>query len=193
MSVFRLLALCLPLHAWAAEPPDLQSSLQIEDSGLNSTGLLSVNAAAGLDHQQLNARAIAIGQQVLTRLELLQKLELGPVDLKQDAQVEILGASFSGGNGLTGVNQAAGVGNQQINAFRMGLGSQRQDLDDSVLSQQNVIAPANLSGSAGQPKGNRMVVTDDQTFAGSRGVVQLNQSAGVGNRSVNSLSLNVVD
>ena len=94
--------------------------------------------------------------------------------------------------GLVSVNVGAGDLNQQINSFRLSLARQRQDLDDSVLAQQ-LVAPAQPSGATDQPKGNRIVVTDDKAFAGSRGVVQLNQSAGVGNQSVNSLSMTVVD
>ncbi|MNJ58069.1 hypothetical protein D3C77_536840 [compost metagenome] len=154
---------------------------------------MSINTAAGQDHQQINARAIAIGQHATAQLILQQNLELEALNHAVDAQSEILGASFSQSSGLIGVNQAAGAGNQQINALRLRLSAQPQALDDSVLSQQNVTAPATLSGSTDDARGTRVVVTDNRAFSGSRGVVQLNQSAGVGNRSVNNLSLTVVD
>ncbi|PPA00574.1 adhesin, partial [Pseudomonas sp. MWU12-2312b] len=35
--------------------------------------------------------------------------------------------------------------------------------------------------------------TSDQAFTGSRGVIQLNQSAGVGNRMANTFSVRVAD
>jgi hypothetical protein len=37
--------------------------------------------------------------------------------------------------------------------------------------------------------GSRQVVTSDQAFTGSRGVVQVNQSAGVGNQVANTLNV----
>ncbi|KHL70085.1 MULTISPECIES: hypothetical protein [Pseudomonas] len=186
-----LIALLLALRALAVEPNPSHSV--IDDTGIDSQGLVSVNVGAGDLNQQINARAIAISAELATaRLQLEQELELQSLDLSQDAQANLLGDSFSRNNGLIGVNQASGSGNQQINSFRLSLARQRQDLDDSVLAQQ-LVAPAQPSGATDQPKGNRIVVTDDKAFAGSRGVVQLNQSAGVGNQSVNSLSMTVVD
>lgn len=188
-----LLFLGLPaLPALAADPSMISRSL-IEDSAIDTQGLVGVNVGAGDLHQQINGRAIAIGLQGSARLQLQQELELQNLDLNQDAHAHLLGESFSRSSGLIGINQAAGTGNQQINAFRLSHGrQQRQDLDDSVLAQQ-LVAPAQPSGATEQPRGGRVVMTDDKAFAGSRGVVQLNQSAGVGNQSVNSLSMTVVD
>jgi hypothetical protein len=63
-------------------------------------------------------------------------------------------------------------------------------LDDAALSQQNVV-PATLSEVVEPPGGARIVTTDDRAFSNSQGVVQLNQSAGVGNSSINSLGIQV--
>jgi len=49
------------------------------------------------------------------------------------------------------------------------------------------------SGATGTQNGSRQVVTSDQAFTGSRGVIQVNQSAGVGNRMANTLSIRVAD
>jgi hypothetical protein len=193
MRLLRIVLVLFPLLAWAVEPANVQTTAQIQDSGVGSAGLISINTAAGQDHQQINARAIAIGEHATSQLILQQKLMMESLSSAVDAHSEILGASFSQSNGLIGVNQAAGAGNQQINAYRLRLGAPGQALDDSVLSQQNVAAPANLSGSTHDAKGTRAVITDNRAFTGSRGVVQLNQSAGVGNRSVNNLSFTVVD
>ena len=187
-----LLSFFLSLSAFALEPVVVSHSL-VEDAAMDTQGLVSVNVGAGNLHQQLNARAIAIGTELAAAtLRLQQHQMLNQLELNQDAQADLLGDAFANGVGVIGVNQAAGTGNQQINAFRFSLGQKRQDLDDSVLAQQ-LVAPAQSSGATDQPKGSRIVVTDDKAFAGSRGVVQLNQSAGVGNQSVNSLSMTVVD
>jgi len=47
------------------------------------------------------------------------------------------------------------------------------------------------SGATGTPTGSRQVVTSDQAFTGSRGVIQMNQSAGVGNRVANTLGITI--
>jgi len=49
------------------------------------------------------------------------------------------------------------------------------------------------SGATDTPKGSRQVVTGDQAFTGSRGVIQVNQSAGVGNQIANTLSIRVAN
>ncbi len=193
MPLLYALLFLFSTQAWAAEPADVQTNARIQDSALGSAGLMSINTAAGQNHQQINARAIAIGEHATAQLNLQQNLVLDPLSHALDAHSEILGASFSRSTGLIGVNQAAGAGTQQINALRMRLGAHGQALDDSVLSQQNVAAPATPSGSTDDARGARVVITDDRAFTGSRGVVQLNQSAGVGNRSVNNLSFTVVD
>ncbi|MNL50971.1 hypothetical protein D3C87_1740330 [compost metagenome] len=90
------------------------------------------------------------------------------------------------------MNQSAGASNQQANALRISIGSQPQSIDDSVLMQQNVALLNNSDPTASAP-GYRQVTTSDQAFTGSRGVIQLNQSAGVGNRTANTLSVRVVD
>ena len=90
------------------------------------------------------------------------------------------------------MNQSAGASNQQANALRISVSAQPQSIDDSVLLQQNV-ALINSSDSTAQTPGHRQVSTSDQAFTGSRGVVQLNQSAGVGNRTANTLSIRVAD
>ncbi|MNG94318.1 hypothetical protein D3C79_533250 [compost metagenome] len=58
--------------------------------------------------------------------------------------------------------------------------------------QQNVALLNNSDPTVTAP-GHRQVTTSDQAFTASRGVIQLNQSAGVGNRTANTLSIRVAD
>jgi hypothetical protein len=74
-----------------------------------------------------------------------------------------------------------------INAVRISVSAGPQSIDDSVMSQQNVVLATDSGFSSNT--GSRQVVTSDQAFTDSRGVVQLNQSAGVGNRVANTLNL----
>ena len=163
------------------------NSALIHSSGKQYEGVLSINQAAGTRQQMSNSRAIVLGGQATTLN--LQKLD-GNVDPSLNAKAAILGTSFTNGNGVLGINQSAGANNQSINAVRISLNPGPQSIDDSVLLQQNTTTLATDSGST-STTGSRQVVTSDQAFTGSRGVIQVNQSAGVGNRVANTLGITI--
>lgn len=183
------IALFCSASAFAASP--VQDSASIDSSARGYNGNLSINQAAGDQQQQNNSRAIAIGHDAQATTRINQRLDT-PSSNVIDASASINGASFSNGKGLLGVNQSAGAGTQQANAVRISISAVPQSIDDSVLLQQNV-ALSNSSDSTSPPSGSRQVSTSDQAFTGSRGVVQVNQSAGVGNRMANTLSVRVAD
>jgi hypothetical protein len=163
----------------------------IQDSGVQYKGNFNVNEAAGDQQQQTNVRAIAIGTEAGATTSITQKITT-PANPSMNATATIGGTSFSNGNGVLGVNQGAGANNQMANAMRISISAGPQAVDDSALSQQNVaLLPG--SGATGTSTGSRQVVTSDQAFTGSRGVIQVNQSAGVGNRMANTLSIRVAD
>lgn len=163
----------------------------LQDSGAQYRGNFNVNHAAGDQQQQANVRAIAIGTQAGATTSVRQKITT-PANPSMDATATIGGTSFSNGNGVLGVNQGAGANNQMANAMRISISAAPQAIDDSALSQQNVALLPNTEAT-GTPNGSRQVVTSDQAFTGSRGVIQVNQSAGVGNRMANTLSIRVAD
>ncbi|WP_223464083.1 adhesin [Pseudomonas sp. GL-RE-26] len=163
----------------------------LRDSGTQYRGNFNVNQAAGDQQQQANVRAIAIDTQAGATTNVQQKITT-PANPSMDATATIGGAAFSNGNGVLGVNQGAGANNQMANAMRVSISAAPQAIDDSALSQQNVALLPN-AGATGPPNGSRQVVTSDQAFTGSRGVIQVNQSAGVGNRMANTLSIRVAD
>lgn len=186
-----LIAMVIPV-ATLAEQAQVNNLSTIDNSGRTYQGVLSVNQAAGSQQQQINGRALAIGTNANATTDFRQYQELSGIDTSMNAQATITGSAFSNGSGVLGVNQSAGAGTQQINSFRTSIGSGAQSLDDSVLAQQNVVLSTN-SGAAEASPGERVVAIDRQAFAGSSGVVQLNQSAGVGNRMANSVSIRVMD
>ena len=101
-------------------------------------------------------------------------------------QSQPLGSALSQNRGLVGINQGAGEGNQQLNAFAL-------SLDDSGLG---VVTDINLSSSVaktpgGKPPANTTtsIYLDDTALTGSKGVIQVNQVTGQGNQSVNMVSL----
>ncbi|TDV49395.1 hypothetical protein EDF87_10441 [Pseudomonas helmanticensis] len=185
-----LLALLGCTTAMAADPGSVNKA-NIQDSGVQYRGNFNVNQAAGDQMQQANVKAVAIGTESRATTSVMQKIDT-PASRSMDASATIGGTSFSNGNGILGVNQGAGANNQMANVTRVSISAAPQSVDDSALSQQNVaLLPS--SGATGTSPGSRQVTTSDQAFTGSRGVIQVNQSAGVGNRMANTLSIRVAD
>ena len=186
-----LLTLLPGAASWAQTPlPRMEAQIQASGQGVN--GQLMLNQAAGTGIQQLNARVLTVGAAGTPGLQLQQSLD--PVARESvgiHASARIEGASFGQGHGVLGINQSAGVANQAINSFRMVLGTLPAPLEDSILLQN--AAPTLNSDAVVPQSGVRVVEVDDRAFAASRGVVQLNQSAGVGNRTANNLSIRVMD
>ena len=190
MTACRLSVLIAAFLATSSVLAASNNNATINDSGANYHGNVSLNQASGDQQQQVNIRAIAIGTEARTTTSVTQKLNT-PADPSLNARATIGGNSFSNGSGVIGINQSAGANNQMVNAVRVGISAQPQGIDDSALSQQNVALPN--SGTALPASGSRQIVNSDQAFTGSRGVVQLNQSAGVGNRMANTLNIRVAD
>jgi hypothetical protein len=185
------LALLASASAMADSSVPVINNANLQDSGSQYKGNFNVNQAAGDQTQQTNTRAIAIGTNASATTSVIQKINT-PANPSMNATATIGGTSFSNGNGVLGVNQSAGANNQMANAMRVSISANPQSVDDSALSQQNVaLLPS--SGATGTSNGSRQVVTSDQAFTGSRGVIQVNQSAGVGNRMANTLSIRVAD
>lgn len=191
MTACRLSVLIAAFLATSSVLAASNNNATINDSGANYHGNVSLNQASGDQQQQVNIRAIAIGTETRTTTSVTQKLNT-PADPSLNARATIGGNSFSNGSGVIGINQSAGANNQMVNAVRVGISAQPQGIDDSALSQQNVALLPD-SGTASPASGSRQIVTNDQAFTGSRGVVQLNQSAGVGNRMANTLNIRVAD
>lgn len=185
------LALFACTGAMAESSVSTVNNANIQSSGTQYRGNFNVNQAAGDQQQQANVRAIAIGTEATATTSVNQRINT-PANPSMNATASIGGTSFSNGNGVLGVNQGAGANNQMANVMRISISAAPQAVDDSALSQQNVaLLPG--SGATGTPIGSRQVVTSDQAFTGSRGVIQVNQSAGVGNRMANTLSIRVAD
>ena len=181
LAALFLMTLSLPALA------EREDTALIRNSVMGYSGNAMVNQAAGTEHQQANVRVIATTGASSARVLQRQDALIAPDRL--DARARIQGAAFSNGSGVLGVNQGSGVGNQQINALRMVVEAFPESLDDSSLAQH--AAPSSSISAAMPDNGDRLVEIDDRAFSGSRGVVQLNQSAGVGNRTANHLVIRV--
>ena len=191
MTAYSLPVVIAALLASSSVLAASDNNAEINNSGANYHGNVTINQAAGDQQQQVNIRAIAIGTEAKASTSVTQKINT-PADPSLNAKAVIGGNSFSNGSGVIGINQSAGANNQMVNTVRVDISAQPQGMDDSALSQQNVALVPN-SGTATPASGSRQGVTSDQAFTGSRGVVQLNQSAGVGNRMANTLNIRVAD
>ncbi len=176
----------LVLALLAAAPVFADNTAVINNSGQQYEGVVSINQAAGNQQQMSNSRAIALGGQA-TNVNIQR--QNGSVDPSLNAKAAIHGTSFTNGNGVLGINQSAGANNQSVNAVRISINPGPQSIDDSVLLQQNStqLTDSGLTLTTG----SRQVATSDQAFTGSRGVIQVNQSAGVGNRVANTLGITI--
>ncbi len=182
-------------HSWmliavlgcSAAMAESDNNATIDNSGKQYSGIASFNQAVGDQLQVNNSQAIALGNGAHATVRISQTISGAAADRSLNAKASIQGASFTNGTGILSVNQTAGAQNQQINAVRISISAGPQGIDDSVMSQQTV-ALATDSGST-STTGSRQVATSDQAFTGSRGVVQVVQSAGVGNRVANTLNL----
>ena len=149
----------------------------------NIRGAMGVNMVAGNNNQQGNLAAIALSGPAIVQFSQQNQ---STTNLNGNQSVAILGSALSQNRGLVGINQGAGEGNQQLNAFAL-------SLDDSGLG---VVTDINLSSSVaktpgGKPPANTTtsIYLDDTALTGSKGVIQVNQVTGQGNQSVNMVSL----
>ena len=183
----------------AAQPPLPQVayavSARIDGHSLaGATGALAVNQAAGDFNQQANLRAIAVGETASAAVRPVQAQWRNRGQSADTATAVIAGQALAGAAGIASINQASGAGNASFNAVSLALAQQgiRETDDDGLLSA--------VSASAGQQHGfehggatagRRVASVESTAMQGFEGVLQLNQVAGSGNDTGNSLSMSV--
>jgi len=148
------------------------------------TGALTVNQAAGLNNAQANSALIANGGSVTLGTSSTNQAAV-VTSTTGAASAAIQGNAFSGTSGLVQVNQASGAGNLQRNAtvIVMGDATGVASVSDTALS-----AAISKGGPAGHDNLNdqfRTASISGDAFRGASGVVQVNQSAGIGNVTAN--------
>ena len=194
------IAVALPVRAQEAAtapppPPPLDQARAADHAGKGAVGRTAVNQAAGAGNVQANLAAIALAGDGLGLVDLRSRQSAGPGDRQRDAGARIEGQAFSASNGLLSVNQAAGSGNTQANLFALGnggakpfvtLGGGIAGLDDAALA--SVAGDRPTERAEATPRLRQAVIADD-AFRGGQGVVQVNQTAGVGNASTNAVVL----
>ena len=155
-----------------------------------SRGRNVVNMAAGDANAQQNAAAIALSPNGNASIGLFtqQNLHQNSSTSPGMSVSGIGGNAFTNTMGALSINQTSGTGNAQVNGMAIGIG-----LDVDVMSENML---SNMSTGAGlaarEPDdGTRSATIADSAFTGSRGLVQVNQSAGSGNSTANNFVLQI--
>lgn len=169
-------------------PYAINNSLIDGNSLSGARGRNVVNMAAGEANAQQNAAAIALNPNGVANVGLFTQQNLN----QNSSTVPGLSVSGIGGNAFTNtvgalsINQTSGSGNAQVNGMAIGIGLDVNVMSESMLS--NMSTGAGLA--AREPDGGtRSATIADSAFTGSRGLVQVNQSAGSGNSTANHFVL----
>jgi hypothetical protein len=154
----------------------------------NARGRYAVNMAAGDSNAQVNAGALAInpdGGFVATRA--ISHQTVGSIHATAaDLSIAFIGGqAFTNSVGAISVNQTSGVGNIQANGMAIALGLEVEALSESLLSA--TASGLGLKG-LGATSGVKAATISDTAFEGSRGLIQINQSAGSGNSTANNFA-----
>lgn len=181
--------------AQVASPVELQPGVAnslISGAALSDVrGRFAVNIAAGDSNAQTNAAAIAVGLGDVSAgayASALERADGHRVAPPGVATAVISDRAFANAAGMVSVNQTSGGGNAQANTVAFGLGFEVEAAADSWLAATSSgITPAGSPSRSGL----RGVSIADTAFEGSRGLVQVNQSAGSGNSTANNFALRV--
>jgi len=139
---------------------------------------------------QSNATAVALGQERgrgVARTNVVQSVDVGNVTVPDLSVAKIGGEAFSGASGAIGINQASGAANAQANNVAIAFGVGAEVTAETDLAQTVTGEPLKAPVSGGEQQRHASVA--DTAFSGTRGIVQLNQSAGVGNATGNNFAL----
>jgi hypothetical protein len=194
LAVSLVLVVVAPVENSFAQSAGLPSShSSISDSALaGSAGNIAVNNSAGFGNAQANMVAISIGDELaIANINSHQQV---PHDLpggRGNQVSEIGGNAFRNASGIIAVNQSSGNGNTQANLVAIAVGSMSEISIDQlgrVSASQDM--SVNSSESA-EDSGTQVSRIADSAFSGARGIVQVNQLAGSGNRSANVFALSV--
>jgi hypothetical protein len=169
------------------EPVSLSRSAINGEVLANARGRISVNVSAGIANAQSNNAALAASSGSTNAVATANvRVDTVP-GAPGDSSALIAGNAFAGAAGMLSVNQASGSANAQANVIAIGIGAGADAVAESVLSSTTSgIAPTTTVRAS-----VREAAISDSAFRGARGLVQVNQSAGSGNRTANHFALQV--
>ena len=165
---------------------NVQSNTEFLSSGNQNTGLINLNQASGNLNNQANLRAIFLStdpSSVVTLLQLGGSVEVSHNQISSSGAMkqDVIQGSFQDNLGVIGINQAAGSLNSQTNTLALAIGG-------LVTLSDNELGSVSASNTLQDTSGSREDIIRD-SFAGSHGIFQVNQSAGDLNVLGNALAL----
>lgn len=183
LAVAAIASLALPAFAQSQDQAFIG-----ENAGAGSQGRIAVNQAAGAGNAQANLAAFAHAQNGIGLADTYSRQRATPAERAAAASATIDGSAFDGISGALSLNQAAGSSNLQLNTIAIGAGGfQLTHADDAALAETAVAGTSTEGTATATP--DRRALIDMDAFRGSQGVVQVNQTAGVGNLSTNAIVL----
>lgn len=156
-------------------------------------GALSVNQASGDNNSQSNSRAIAVTQDggiAIAYTSDNQAFDSSQANIPDTAVSRISDHAFSGTTGLVSINQVSGANNRQLNAFAMAT-SINGELSDASLAETYTNVPNTGLDSTPASTTQRTVHLDSTAFTGASGIVQINQTSGLGNATSNRFEMSM--
>lgn len=165
----------------------------------NASGITRANVAAGTGNLQQNAAAISIiedGFNAVAKVKSTQLSDNPAIRSLQLMAADIGAGAFDGAHGMTSVNQSAGADNTQLNAMAIAVGGARPfaivEMNENQLLGESQAAGLSQSGQSGNTSQVHAVTgLSKNAFHGARGVIQVNQAAGIGNLTSNSFTMSV--
>lgn len=186
-----LLLASAPGASQVTDPAPLDSI--VVGSGVRgSTGAIGVNAAAGNNNQQANARVVAIGDTAIASGQIVQTNGNAANARSSIKVARIDDGAFAGSSGLLAVNVVAGSDNQQANLAVIAIGIEGLVATDTMLSQARAShQPVGELAESDAPE----AVTEMGlgAFADSSGLVQVSLIGGERNTSANTFTLTISD
>ncbi|MGF1548135.1 MAG: hypothetical protein ACFCUG_12495 [Thiotrichales bacterium] len=173
-----------------AEPQvEFVNAAVINESALHAvSGIVGINQAAGDINIQANLRAIGLGADAGNANVAAQQVFVGHGRvLIGDSHSSIDDDAFNHAKGLVSINQSSGIGNIELNTIEI---NPATSLSDDALATTHAVSERSLE-SLVIGGGKRSLKVQDSAFIGSRGVVQVNQSAGVQNVTRNHLEMHL--
>lgn len=185
-ALFCAAAVCL---ASTAHAQNQDQAFIGDQAGANSQGRIAVNQAAGAGNAQANLAAFAYSSEGLGMADTRSLQSATPAQRNAAARATIDGSAFNNSSGALSLNQVAGSSNLQLNTIAIGTGgfSLIARADDAALSETAGAGTSTEGTATATPDRHALIDTD--AFRGSQGVVQVNQTAGVGNLSTNAIVL----
>lgn len=190
-TLLAVALVCMALPARAQQGPVVtdQAAWIGDDAVSHASGRIAVNQASGVGNAQANIAVIALSPEGVAFADVDARQQAAPASGLINARAVIDGAAFSNSHGVMSVNQAAGASNLQLNIIAIGSAGAIEiaRASDAALAST---APAGTSteGTVTVVTERRAVI-DLDAFRGIQGVVQVNQTAGVGNLSTNAIVL----